>query len=88
MLREVLKNCVEFTGVIAELRSDYENLGRNSLQKSLLILKSKVGLPGHLIYNRVHSTCRMKVSLEKASFRKQRIRCPIRRVITYSDLNF
>lgn len=66
MLREVLKNCFEFTGVIVEFCGDYENLGHNSLQKSLLILKSKVELPGHLIYNRTHSMCRMKVIFEKA----------------------
>lgn len=55
MLREVLKNCFEFTGLTVELCGDYENSGHNSLQKSLLILKSKVGLPGHLIYNRIYS---------------------------------
>lgn len=33
MLREVLKNCFEFTGVIVELCGDYENLGHNSIQK-------------------------------------------------------
>lgn len=72
MLREVLKSCFEFTGVVVELQGDYENLGHNSLQKSLLILKSKVGLPGHLIYKRVHSMCRMKVILEKASLESRR----------------
>lgn len=46
---------------------DYKNLGHNFLQKSLLILESNVGLPGHLIYNRAHSMCRMKVILEEAS---------------------
>jgi len=43
----VLKKCFEFTGVTVGLCGVNENLAHNSVQKSMLILKSTVGLRGH-----------------------------------------